>query len=152
MLVSLLVILLAALAIAYIVPTVRGARRRVADLNPALEQLLRSDLANPIITVRPKFAPNKFVQFSRYDIDTKRRGVELVFPHAPWSEAYFPKVVTLASKLGIKYEIVDDDYPGLRFVFVMFGDSTADAVAFAERVMVDILGFSGTYKFRVRMD
>jgi hypothetical protein len=60
--------------------------------------------------------------------------------------------VTLASKTGEEYEIVDDEEPGLRFVFVKFGASTERAARFAESVLIEILGFPDTYRFRVRMN
>jgi hypothetical protein len=143
-------VLTVVLLIAFVAPAVRGAPRGIEDISSALEQLLESNLENPILTIRPQFARNKFLQFSRYPLDSSY-GIELAFPRAGWSESYFSKVVTLASKSDEAYEIVDDEEPGLRFVFVKFGASTKGAAHFAENVLTNIFGFPETYRFRIRI-
>lgn len=152
MLVAISLVLIIVLSVGFLILATRGAPRRVDEIAPALEQLLRSSLENPIITIRPKFVPNTFLQFSRYPVDSSSYGIELAFPQAQWSESYFPKVVTLASKSGEEYEIVEDEKHGLRFVFVKFGASTKRAARFAENVLTEVLGFPDTYRFRVRMN
>ena len=85
-------------------------------------------------------------------MDEEQVGLELAFPSAPWSEDYFPKVVTAASKQGLSYEVEETEGTVNRFVFVRFGDSVKQAAAFAKAVLIEIFEFAPDYTFRVSIN
>ena len=97
-----------ALIAVWLVPASRGAPRRSDQLEAALDQLLNCELQQAFLSIRPKFATNKFLQFDRYPMSDDRMGIELAFPNAPWSDDYFPKVVTAASGNASGFPRTDD--------------------------------------------
>ncbi|RLA28417.1 MAG: hypothetical protein DRR11_16695 [Gammaproteobacteria bacterium] len=146
------VALAVALITVWLVPAGRGASRRSDQLEVALDQLLKCELEQAFLSIRPKFAATKFLQFGRYPIGDSRLGIELAFPSAAWSDDYFPKIVTAASQRGLKYEVQELKGEVNRFVFVQFEDSAYQAAAFAQSVLTDVFGFAPDYNFRVRIN
>lgn len=146
----------AAVAIALIaiwmVPASRGAPLGSDQLEAPLRKLLTCEIEHAFLSVRPKFSQEKFLQFARYEAGKDQRGLELAFPNAPWSEDYFPKVVTAASTQGLGYEIEKAEGDVIRFVFVKFGDSVDLAAAFAKSILIEIFDYAPDYKFRVRIN
>ena len=136
----------------WMVPASRGAPRRADQLGLALTQLLGHEQEQAFLSIRPKFSANKFLQFSRYEMDEGQVGLELAFPSAPWSTDYFPKVVTAASKQGLSYEVKETEGAVNRFVLVKFGDSVNRAAAFAKSVLTEIFEFAPDYTFRIRIN
>ena len=136
----------------WMVPASRGASVGSGQLESPLRHLLTCDLEDVFLTVRPRFSQVKFVQFARYRADDGAYGLELAFPSAPWSEDFFPKVVTAASSQGLPYEIEEAKGDVARFVFVRFGDSVETAAAFARSILDEIFNYSPNYKFRVRIN
>ena len=136
----------------WLVPAVRGAPTGANQLEAPLRQLLMSNLENAFLSVRPKFSREHFLQFAKYQTSEGRQGLELAFPNAPWSETYFPKVVTAASVQGLQYEIKEAEGDVVQYVFVKFGDSIHSAAQFAESILSDMFCFKPSYRFRVRIN
>ena len=136
----------------WIVPASRGVERKATEIEPALRQLLDTDLENAFLSVQPQFSRNKRIQYTRYQTDAGSIGIELVFTNARWSEDFFPKVVTAASGADLPYDIQDAADSDVRFVFVRFGQSTKIAARFGREILVSIFGFDENYRFRVRIN
>jgi hypothetical protein len=148
-------LLVAAIAICVVlIPASRGGSRAADTLEPALDQLLNLDDATSFLVIKPRFAPHIFLQYAMYPESrtAKGFGVQIVFPQAEWSKEFFPKVVTKASKEGIRYEIIDDDGGGLRFAMVRFGKDVRSAAEFGRSILIDIFGFDSNYRFRARIN
>ena len=145
------IVIIALIAI-WMVPACRGASIGSDQLEAPLRQLLTCELESAFLSVRPKFSQEKFLQFSSYETGEGQRGVELAFPNAPWSEDYFPRVVTAASTDGLSYEIEEAEGDVTRFVFVKFGDSAHSAADFAKSVLNEIFDYPPDYRFRVRIN
>lgn len=141
-----------ALIAIWMVPAGRGAPAGSDQLEAPLRQLLTCELENAFLSVRPKFSHERFLQFARYELCEGQRGLELAFPNAPWSENYFPRVVTAASTQGLIYDIEESEGDVARFVFVKFGDSADSAAAFAKSILVEMFDYAPDYKFRVRIN
>ena len=92
------------------------------------------------------------MQFARYEKDDGLYGLELAFPNVPWSESFFPKVVTEASRQGLHYEVEEAEGDVARFVFVRFGDSAESAAAFAKAILIEVFSYAPEYRFRVRIN
>jgi hypothetical protein len=136
----------------WLVPASRGASVGSNQLVSPLRHLLTCNLEVALLTVRPKFSQAKFVQFARYQADDGAYGLELAFPNAPWSEDFFPKVVTAASRQGLPYEIEEAEGDVARFVFVKFGGSVESAAEFAKTILNEIFNYAPDYQFRVRIN
>ena len=136
----------------WLVSASRGASIRADQLESALSHLLQCELNQAFLSIRPKFSKYKFLQFARYEMQDGKLGVELAFPSAPWSEDYFPKVVSAASSQGLRYEVEETEGIVNRFVYVKFDDSVDLAAAFGKLVLTEIFGFDDDYRFRVRIN
>jgi hypothetical protein len=70
----------------------------------------------------------RFLEFSKYVRDAKNQGVQLDFPRAPWSEAYYEQVKSLLEGKSIRYQVEDTpDGPVREFIQVDFGQDLAGA-------------------------
>jgi len=131
---------------------VRGAPRRADRLESAFLDLLRCEVDQAILFVRPRLSRVKFLQFPRYKKDDGSLGIKLAFPYAAWSVDYFPQVVTEASKRGLSYEVDGTGNVVDRFVFVRFDESVDQAADFAKFILLDVFGFDANYSFRIRIN
>lgn len=137
--------------IVLLIPAMRGAGYKSSGFEAAIKGLVDCGLEPAFMRIRPRYSTSHFVQFSRILLGPNQYGVRFDFPHADWSDDIFPKVVSEASRLGLTYEVLDDE-SGLRFVLVSFGNSISKPASFARFVLFELMGYSENYTFRIRIN
>jgi hypothetical protein len=99
----------------------------------------------------------RFVQFLKYVDDAGEVGLEMHFPRADWSAAFYPKILTLLRSRGIEFErqavdrqVVPDPQTA-EFICVDFAANTTLAADVASQIATDIFEL-GQRGFSMRAD
>ena len=130
----------------------RGASLKVENIEIVLNHFLQPRYRDSFLTIRPKYSPYKFLQFSIYGDANDPLGLEMAFPDSDWSHEYVPILVSYASEHGVEYQVSARHASDTCFVFFRFGKSVRDAADFSRHVLSDVFEFDTGYTFRVRIN
>jgi hypothetical protein len=125
-------------------------RRTLAEVKDYLQTLLRRgyDRAFIVITDIPT---DRFVQFAKYVRPQREIGLQLGFPRAEWSEAFYEKVQALLEDHDIPFSIQPTGArPVTEMLHVDCGRDVDRAIFLIERIFRDIFAIPADRSFRVR--
>ncbi len=128
----------------------RGVVRCLDDLETAIEQLLKRGYNCGYLVIKVSYTC-KFVQLRKYITGPGDFGVQLAFPKARWSRAYFDHVEKICRSIDSAMCWVGD-VEGMEFLYMDFGKDSKKASRCVAEILAKVFGVSSTTKLFVSLN
>ncbi len=135
----------------FIKKALKGPVRTVEQLKRPIEDLLTRGFDGGFLII-DHAKSEKFLQLSKYVVDSKKSGIELGFPKADWSEGFYDdlKEYCLSRNLDFREDIPQGENE-LFFININFNDDSDLAFRTVKEVLANILRVGLGETFYVRL-
>jgi len=129
----------------------KGRRYSISELSIAIDALLKRGFNGGFLVIK-RWSNPEFLQLRKYIKDPSDYGIELCFPRANWSVAYFDSVSRYCDSNNFEYRSeIWNDQDGMEFLVVDFGQDVRGASGFVVEIFREVFSVDEQESFRIRL-
>ena len=139
-----------AVTLAFVLHASRGVVSHLDYLESSIEQLLKRGYNCGYLVIKVSYT-SKFIQLRKYITAPGVFGVQLAFPKAKWSRAYFDDVMKICRSIDSASCWVNND-GGMVFLYMDFGRDSEKARRCVFEILSEIFGVTNKTKLFVSLN